>query len=554
MKKTGLILSFLCCCLIVFGQKEICVDGSVGTSGNGSSSSPYKTIQAAINAASNGDIIKVAKGTYSEAVKIEQKKVQLQGGFAGSGNYGSANPQTNVTILNGTSTNPCIYIYIDKQVAGSMTISGFTIRNGKNGIELSGGWSGFLNNITIENNTIENNGSQNTNRGGGIFLEGKNVTVQKNTIRNNKSGRGAGIAASATDFLIADNLIEKNSCYDDHAGGVQVYGKGTVTRNIFDGNEVGAGPSVNFGWGWGGGILVSADDNIATTVTLSHNVYRNNTAPSRGAAVFVDDGAVVRMENELLYNNKTKSSGSAIYVDADYKNRPSTLNMFNCTVSGNSTSSNEAALFVQGSITTVESCIFWNNGKDFEFMRDGVSSANLTVTYTLTQQGYTGTGNITSDPLFANAATGDFHLKSTGGRYDPATKTFVKDAVSSPAIDAGRPGAPYANETAPNGGRVNMGCYGNTAEASRSGVTENEEIKQTSWTVFPNPAKERVTINHLPIGSRVALFSVTGQKMYNSVATTEQTTISTATFENGIYILQVSNNGAVTSKKIVINK
>jgi len=444
--------------------------------------------------------------------------------------------------------------YIDKLTSGTLIINGFTIRNGQRGIELSGGWPGYLDNIKIESNIIENNGSQNTNRGGGIFLEGKNVTVQKNTIRNNKAGRGAGIAASATDFLIADNLIEKNIGYDDHAGGVQVYGKGTVTRNTFDGNEVGAGPSVNYGWGWGGGILVSADDNIATNVTLSFNVYRNNTAPSSGGAVFIDDGAVARMENELLYNNKTKDKGSAIYVDADYKNNPSTLNMFNCTVSGNSTNSNECALLIQGSKTTVENCIFWNNGKDFEFMRDGVSSASFTVNYTLTQQGYTGTGNISSNPLFANAAGGDFHEQSTNGRYNPANGQFVKDAANSPAIDAGNPASDYSKETAPNGGRINMGCYGNTAEASRSGSTANEEITQISWTLFPNPAKESITIGNLPVGSSIDIFDITGRKVYGSISNAEQITLTASNFENGIYIVQVTTNGAVTSRKLVVNK
>jgi hypothetical protein len=40
--------------------------------------------------------------------------------------------------------------------------------------------------------------------------------------------------------------------------------------------------------------------------------------------------------------------------------------------------------------------------------------------------------------------------------------------VHSPAIDAGDPAAPFAAESQPNGGRANLGAYGNTAEASRS--------------------------------------------------------------------------------------
>ncbi len=36
----------------------------------------------------------------------------------------------------------------------------------------------------------------------------------------------------------------------------------------------------------------------------------------------------------------------------------------------------------------------------------------------------------------------------------------------SSAINAGNPASPFANEPAPNGGRVDMGCYGNTADAT----------------------------------------------------------------------------------------
>lgn len=77
-----------------------------------------------------------------------------------------------------------------------------------------------------------------------------------------------------------------------------------------------------------------------------------------------------------------------------------------------------------------------------------------------------GTGCIAKDPCFADAASGDFHLKSAAGRWNGAT--WVKDTVTSPCIDAGEASAAYANEPTPNGNRANMGAYGNTAEASKS--------------------------------------------------------------------------------------
>ncbi|MCL2073602.1 MAG: right-handed parallel beta-helix repeat-containing protein [Marinilabiliaceae bacterium] len=499
MKRTLLFFGLIGFCLLTFSQNQICVDGSWSGSENGTPTNPYKTIHAAIDVASNGDIIKVAKGTYSEAIQISQKKVQLLGGYAGSGDFNIANPESNVTIINGTSAAPSILIYIDTQISGNLIINGFTIRNGQRGIELSGGWSGYLNNITIENNIIENNGSLEPDEwgghrhGGGIGLEGNNITIQNNIIRNNISMRGAaiGVTDDQANFNIVNNRIENNTGHDDHAGGVSICGTGTISRNVFR-NNVAAAP---LSWGWGGALLIFASNpENNTTVTLSFNIYSNNSAPTHGGAIFIDDGATVFMENELIFNNSSGDSGSAIYVDADYLYNPSVLHMDNCTVFGNTCSG--ASMFVQGSTAHVQNCIFWNNGSDFQAMDDGGTSATLTVNYTLAQQGFAGTGNFSSDPLFADVSNGDFHIKSKNGRYISATGQWFNDAVSSPAIDAGNPTSDYSNEPAPNGGRVNLGCYGNTPEASKSdhsGIT-NPGFGNTNVVVTPNPTSGEFSV------------------------------------------------------------
>lgn len=79
-----------------------------------------------------------------------------------------------------------------------------------------------------------------------------------------------------------------------------------------------------------------------------------------------------------------------------------------------------------------------------------------------------GPGDFSRAPLFANPSEADFHLKSKTGRWDPGAGKWVKDAVHSPCIDAGDPKADSSREPTPNGGRVNVGAYGNTGEASKS--------------------------------------------------------------------------------------
>jgi len=59
-------------------------------------------------------------------------------------------------------------------------------------------------------------------------------------------------------------------------------------------------------------------------------------------------------------------------------------------------------------------------------------------------------GNIAENPLFANV-TFDFHL-----------------LPASPCIDAGDPSFDFSSEPEPNGGRINMGAYGGTSEATIS--------------------------------------------------------------------------------------
>ena len=78
-----------------------------------------------------------------------------------------------------------------------------------------------------------------------------------------------------------------------------------------------------------------------------------------------------------------------------------------------------------------------------------------------------GEGNISELPLFADPNNGDYRLLSEYGRYMPDFDLWVIDEVTSPCVNTGDPAMNPVDEPMGNGGRINIGAYGGTTEASR---------------------------------------------------------------------------------------
>ena len=121
-------------------------------------------------------------------------------------------------------------------------------------------------------------------------------------------------------------------------------------------------------------------------------------------------------------------------------------------------------------------------------------------------------GNINIDPKFATDGywnlnqwfSGDYHLMSMIGRWDPVSENWVVDAEQSPCIDVGDPDGSFTLEAAPNGNRINMGAYGNTAQASKSpyclGTLTADLNKdcQVDFTDFAEMASQWLTCDKQP--------------------------------------------------------
>lgn len=130
-----------------------------------------------------------------------------------------------------------------------------------------------------------------------------------------------------------------------------------------------------------------------------------------------------------------------------------------------------------GSNPQISHCIFWNNKQNDVFN----NSYTPDVIFSCIERLIEANGNFCTDPLFADPNNPDldkrdYHLKSETGRFffqepndlEPAPENWVCDTQTSPCVDAGNETLNPMCEWMPNGGRLNIGAYGNTKYASQS--------------------------------------------------------------------------------------
>jgi hypothetical protein len=195
-----------------------------------------------------------------------------------------------------------------------------------------------------------------------------------------------------------------------------------------------------------------------------------------------------------------------------------------------------------------------------------------------------GTGEISVNPLYAQVSKrnvwdgsgyyyiADFHLKSQNGRYTP--NGWVTDSVTSPAIDAGDPASPYSLEPMPNGNRINMGAYGNTPQASRSGGTlpsfDFSLTNSGSTTINQGSSGSNIITASLTSGSTQSVTfsfsglppsasaSLNGGNSCSPTCSQTLTIYTTTTTPSGTYSINVSAlNGTITrttSFNLVVNQ
>jgi hypothetical protein len=194
-------------------------------------------------------------------------------------------------------------------------------------------------------------------------------------------------------------------------------------------------------------------------------------------------GSSPTIQNCLIVGNRAMSldAGGGVHC------QDSNAVFVNCTIASNCGGSAGAGVCLsQSNATMLDSIVCENMPAQIRLLGD----SSPVVAYTAVAGGWPGDGILDADPRFiqpgywadpadilkALPATdpsavwvdGDYHLMSQAGRWDPLSQAWTKDAVTSPFIDAGDPIAPTGQEPSPTGGRINLGVYGGTSQASLS--------------------------------------------------------------------------------------
>ena len=181
-----------------------------------------------------------------------------------------------------------------------------------------------------------------------------------------------------------------------------------------------------------------------SSMSIRNCVVRNNNSSFGAGGIFVRNSPNSIISNCLIVDNSTTGSGAAVYVQTG-----SSPWIINCTLANNSADYSSGGILVLNSSASLrmKNCIVWGNTAGID---PNIRANNYGISYSnIEDSTFTGSGNISENPRFEDVENQDYHLSSI-----------------STSIDAGDPGDEYVNEPIPNGGRINMGAYGNTAEAT----------------------------------------------------------------------------------------
>ena len=233
----------------------------------------FATIQAAIDAAHDGNVVLVDEGTYYENINFKGKAITVASQFYMDGDTSHISK----TIIDGSEpSNPdsgSVVFFVSGEDTTSVLI-GFTIKGGT-------GTKSKIEDLELES-------------AGGVFLDFSGGKVIHNKIIN--------------------NTINQNDMYC-YSGGIEVFTKSGVTCIIRE-NEI-AYNSVYADWGGGGGVGLGGGDHVVFERNYVHHNLYSSLRHGHGGGVVILGGASGYMgQIELLHNVITDNT---ILSQANYK-------------------------------------------------------------------------------------------------------------------------------------------------------------------------------------------------------------------------------------------
>ena len=92
--------------------------------------------------------------------------------------------------------------------------------------------------------------------------------------------------------------------------------------------------------------------------------------------------------------------------------------------------------------------------------------------------------------------------------------------------------------------------WGENAGQVWNGTLSNDEFTSINFVMYPNPAKNEVTISGIENDANVVIYNMIGQKV--SEHNFYQTATIPVTFESGVYLVKVTSNDKTKTQKLIV--
>ncbi|MGD1278645.1 MAG: right-handed parallel beta-helix repeat-containing protein [Tepidisphaeraceae bacterium] len=230
----------------------------------------FTTIQAAISAASDGDLILVAPGVYTQNLDFGGKILALRS---------TAGPASTIIHVSGG---------VGVSLGGASELNGFT--------------------ITGANSVF----------GAGVVVNGVGTLIKGNIFDGNTEstgGYGAAIGGDVASPIIDGNVFRNNTADEQHLSGVVCFINGsspTIINNIFEDNTTRA---INFVLPSGNNPVVINNTFVRNEVAIKYGSFstticRNNILDGNTTGFLLDyPGYQPTWENNDVYNNTANYAG-----------------------------------------------------------------------------------------------------------------------------------------------------------------------------------------------------------------------------------------------------